>query len=111
VVTLEMIHQARSTLHDLVLTKWVTEDFFSPRWWGMLVFIIFSYVLCLILLDKRRLSKIFLFGSLMTVGMTVYETIGVSFVLWYCATPLLPIVPCNFASDLTIIPLYYMLVY
>lgn len=110
-VTLEMIHQARITLHELVLTKWLTEDVFSLRWWGMVAFIALSYVVCLNLLDKRRLSNILLFGSLLTVGMAAAETIGVSFVLWYCATPILPIVPCIFASDFTIIPLYYMLVY
>lgn len=109
--TLEMIRQARIALHQLVMDRWLTKDVFSFRWLGMLGFIIISYVICLILLDKKRLSKILLFGSLLTVGMVAYETVGVSFALWYCATPILPIIPCIFASDLTIIPLYYMLVY
>lgn len=110
-VTLEMIHQARTTLHNLILTKWLTEDVFSPRWLGMIAFILFSYVLCLSLLNKRRLSKILLFGSLLSIGMVALEAIGVSFVLWYCSTPIMPIVPCIFASTVTILPLYYMLVY
>lgn len=110
-VTLEMIRDARVALHDLVLNKWLTTDLFSLRWFGMVVFIIFSYILCFMLIDKKWLGRILLFGSLFTVGMSVYETVGVSFVLWYCATPVLPVVPCLFASDLTIAPLYYMIVF
>ncbi|MHB8124843.1 MAG: hypothetical protein ACYDEJ_04220 [Desulfitobacteriaceae bacterium] len=110
-VTLEMIHQARTTLHNLVLTKWLTEDVFSTRWWGMIAFNLFSYVLCLSLINKRRLRNILLFGSLTSVGMLAFEAIGVSFVLWYCSTPIMPIVPCIFASSITILPLNYMLVY
>lgn len=110
-VTSEMINQARTTLHNLVLTRWLTEDVFSPRWWCMVAFILFTYVLCISLLNKRRLIKILLFGSLVAVGMLADESIGVSFVLWYCTTPIIPIVPCIFASTITILPLYYMLVY
>lgn len=110
-VTPEMIHQTRITLHELVLAKWLAEDVFSLRWWGMVVLITLSYLLCFSLLDKRRLSRIFLFGSLLAIGITVYETVGVSFVFWFCATPILPIVPCLFAADLTVLPLYYLLVF
>ena len=70
-----------------------------------------SYLLCFSLFDKRRLSKLFLFGSLLTVGAAVYETVGVNFVLWFCATPIFPIVPCLFVPYLTILPVYYMLIF
>jgi hypothetical protein len=110
-VTPEMILQARTTLHDLVLTKWLAEDVFSPRWWSMVVLVMLSYLLCFSRFDKRRLSKIFLFGSLLTVGAAVYETVGVNFVLWFCSTPVFPIVPCLFVPYLTILPVYYMLIF
>lgn len=30
-VTHEMIYQTRTTLHGLILEKWLAEDVFSPR--------------------------------------------------------------------------------
>lgn len=110
-VTPEMIHQTRITLHDLILTKWVDEDLLSPRWWCMVALIVLSYLICFNLFDKRRLSALFLFGSLLTVGAVVYETIGVNFVFWVCATPIFPIIPCLFVPYLTILPVYYMLIF
>lgn len=110
-VTLEMIYQARVTLHELILTKWLVEDVFSLRWWSMVSLVALSYLLCFNLFDKRRLSILFLFGSLLTVGASVYETIGVNYLLWVCATPIFPIIPCLFVPYLTILPVYYMLIF
>lgn len=111
VVSYEMIYQARTTLHNLILEKWVAEDVLSWRWWCMVALILFSYLLCFNLFDKRRLTELFLFGSLLTVGAVVYETIGVNFILWVCWTPVFPILPCLFVPYLTILPVYYMLIY
>lgn len=110
-VDYEMIHQARSTLHNLVLEKWLTEDVFSLRWWSMVGLVAVSYLICFSLFDKKRISVLFLFGSLLTVGASVYETVGVNFVLWFCATPVFPIVPCLFVPYLTVLPVYYMLIF
>lgn len=77
----------------------------------MVSLVALSYLLCFSLFDKRRLSQLFLFGSLLTVGASVYETIGVNFVLWVCATPIFPIIPCLFVPYLTILPVYYMLIF
>jgi hypothetical protein len=106
-----MIHQARIALHELVMEKWLAEDVFSLRWWSMVGLVALSYLICFSLFDKRRISKLFLFGSLLTVGAAVYETIGVNFVLWFCATPIFPIVPCLFVPYLTVLPVYYMLIF
>lgn len=110
-VTPEMILQTRTTLHSLVMEKWLTEDLFSLRWWSMVGLVALSYLICFSLFDKRRISQLFLFGSLLTVGAAVYETVGVNFVLWFCATPIFPIVPCLFVPYLTVLPVYYMLIF
>ena len=109
--TQEMIYQTRTILHNLIMDKWLAEDLFSLRWWAMIGLIVFSYSLCFSLFDKRRLSRLFLFGSLVTVGAVVYETIGVNFVLWVCTTPVFPIIPCLLVPYLTILPIYYMLIF
>lgn len=47
-----MIAQANATLHELMLAKWLAEEVFSIRWWGIAGFLIFSYVLCFTLIDE-----------------------------------------------------------
>lgn len=110
-VTFEMIAETRDTLHHLILTKWMTEDVFSVKWWGIVAFIVFSYVLVFSLLDKRRLTQILLFGSLMTVAIVTYDLTGANFGLWGYKIRLFPLIPGVFLYDYTLIPLYYMLVY
>ena len=110
-ITYEGIYQARTILHNLILEKWMSEDVFSMRWWAMIALITVSYLICFSLFDKRRLTELFLFGSLLTVGAVVYETVGVNFVLWVCWTPIFPIIPCLFVPYLTILPIYYMLIF
>jgi hypothetical protein len=110
-ITPDMIYEAKAVLHNLVLTEWLNQDLFSPTWWGVVAFIVFSYILCLTLLDKRRLTQILLFGSLMTVAVSLYDTFGANFNLWTYLTRVFPIIPSLFLYDFTVIPLYYMLVY
>jgi hypothetical protein len=63
------------------------------------------------LIDKKRISKILLFGCLITVASFVYDVFASSFVLWSYTTKIFPLIPGIFIIDLTIIPLYYMLVF
>jgi MFS family permease len=105
------ILQAKIRLHNLIYTDWITTDLFSIRWYGTVVFILFSYALCFWLLDKRRFTQILLFGSLMTVMVSLFDTFGTNFILWSYLTRIFPIVPSLFLYDFTIVPLYYMLVY
>jgi len=111
VVTSEMIRQAKMTMHEYVLAKWLAEDVFSPKWWGFVALIIVSYIICFSLLDKRRFTQILLFGSLMAVSSVVISIFGSNFNLWSYKSRIVPTIPSPFVYDLTIIPLYYMLVY
>ncbi|AGK54614.1 CBO0543 family protein [Bacillus sp. 1NLA3E] len=107
----EKINQAKALLHKLVLEDWKTSDLFSPKWFGTVGFILLSYFICFKLLDKRRFTQILLFGSLLTVSITVVDLFGTQFGRWTYLTRVFPIVPSLFFFDFTIIPLYYMLVY
>lgn len=110
-ITFDMIYEARSILHNLILAKWLSQDVFSVRWWGIVAFIIASYIVVFLLLDKRRFTQILLFGSLMSVSITTYDLFGANFELWGYNVRLLPVIPGVFLYDYTVIPLYYMLIY
>lgn len=110
-ITVDMINQINYTLHNLMVTKWVTQDLFSVKWWGEIGFIAFSYILCFSLLDKTRLTKTILFGSLISVFSVVIEIIGCNSNLWAYSVPIYPMIPNIFVYDITALPLYYMLIY
>lgn len=106
-----MIIQANSTLHDLMVTKWFTQDLFSIRWWGIIGFLLFSYILCFTLMDKTRLSKTILFGALMSVFSVVVDVVGCNSGLWIYNASIYPMIPSIFIYDITALPMYYMLIY
>lgn len=110
-VTNNEIIQTSDYLKDLVTTQWLNEHFLSPIWYGMVFLVLFSYVLVLYLLDKKRITEILLYGSLVAVALIVYDSFGSYFGYWAYLINLLPITPNYFASHLTLIPLYAMLVY
>jgi hypothetical protein len=107
----EKITQAKEVLINLIYNDWITNHLFSPTWLGTVIFILLSYALCFKLLDKHRLTQILLFGSLITVMITLFDIIGVEYTRWAHLTRILPIMPTLFLFDFTIMPLYYMLIY
>jgi hypothetical protein len=106
-----MIIQTKSTLHNLVVTKWFTQDLLSIKWLGVIGFVIFSYILCFSLMDKTRLTKTILFGSLISVFSVVVDIVGSNFNYWTHTVLILPMTPSIFLYDITALPMYYMLIY
>ena len=106
----EQIKQAKIVLNKLVVEDWKNE-LFSPAWLGIIAVILLSYYICFRLLDKRRLTQLLLYGSLMTVSITIIDIFATQFGFWTFLIRVLPIVPSVLFFDYTIIPLYYMLVY
>lgn len=76
-----------------------------------MVFILFTYGLVFYLIDKKRITEILLFGSLVAVIFAVYDSIGEQLNYWATLENVLPIKINFFLGDLTLIPLYAMLVY
>jgi hypothetical protein len=109
--TAAIIHQMRVTLWELSYASWKTEVLFSPRWWVLVVLIASAYLLWWLLVDKRRLSQILLFGSFIAVGRIVMDLVGNNLVLWSYDIREVPFVPSPFLHDFTITPIILMLVY
>ncbi|SFM34978.1 hypothetical protein [Pelosinus propionicus] len=109
--TIEIIMQTKSMLHNIAVTKWFTQDLLSIKWWGAIGFVIFSYILCFSLMDKTRLTKTVLFGSLISVFAVVVDIIGSNFNYWTHTVFILPMTPSIFLYDITALPMYYMLIY
>jgi hypothetical protein len=109
--TANMIHQLRLELWNLSYTQWKTETLFSIQWWGMVTLIAISYAIWWVIVDKRRLSQILLFGSFVAVQRIVMDIVGTTAVLWSYDIRPTPISPGPFENDFTLIALALMVVY
>jgi len=109
--TVDMIHQLRVELWKLTYTQWKTETLFSIQWWGMIALIAISYAIWWVLVDKRRLSQILLFGSFVAIQRIVMDIFGTNTVLWSYDIRPTPFFPSPFENDFTLIALALMVVY
>jgi hypothetical protein len=110
-VTDEQIMQVSEHLNNLIVTQWVNQQFLTTTWFFIVFLIIFSYALFFFLADKERIIEILLFGSLVAVMFAIYDSLGQQFGYWASLKSVLPFTPNFFLGDLTLIPLYAMLVY
>jgi hypothetical protein len=105
------IIQTKLKLHNLMMEDWYNSDLFSVQWWGIIIFLLIFYFVFIKLLDKKRTSKILLFGCLMAVASFTYEVGGTQFVFWAYIKRIVPIYPSPFVDALTVIPITYMYVF
>ncbi|WP_371367407.1 hypothetical protein SRRS_13690 [Sporomusa rhizae] len=110
-ITDDQVRQAAEHWYNLIYTQWITEHFLTPTWFFQVLFVLFSYGVFFYLVDKKRIVQILLFGSLVAVSFSVYDSIGEQLGQWEYLKLILPFSPNFFLGDLTLIPLYAMLVY
>ena len=105
----ELFHQLQLQIWEITWNRYITEELFSNRWWGSLIFLTILYVIWLKLLNKSRALEITLFGSFVAVQAVMVDIFGYSMGLWQHNIRLLPIVPGVFPIDFTVVPILLML--
>ena len=109
--TADRIHQLRLELWNLSYTQWKTQTLFSIQWWSIIAMIAIIYAIWWVIVDKRRLSQILLFGSLVAIQRVVMDTFGTNVALWSYDIRETPLYPSVFLHDITVTPLALMVVY
>jgi hypothetical protein len=107
--TNELVHQLQLQIWDITWNRYLTQELFSPRWWGVLIFLLAMYALWLKLLDKSRALELVLFGSFVAVQAVMVDIAGFTMGLWQHNNRLLPVVPGVFPIDFTVVPILLML--
>lgn len=110
-ITIDMISQANSVLNQMILDRWLSQEFLTIKWWGLLGYLVFSYILCFTLLNKRKLVELLLYGSLVAVFSVVTDVVLSNRNYFLYKTTIFPMIPSIFVYDITALPLYYMLIY
>lgn len=109
--TVDMIHQLRLELWNLSYTQWKTHTLFTMQWWSLIALIAIYYAIWWVLVDKRRLSQILLFGAFIAIQRAVMDIFGTSTARWGYVITETPLSPSPFLHDFTLTPLALMLVY
>jgi hypothetical protein len=107
----EEIMQKSDALNNLILTKWLKQEFLTFEWFFTLFVVLVCYLLFFYLVDKKRIVEILLYGSLVAVAYVVYDSFGMFFGFWSVKIAISPVYPNFFGSSLTVAPLLAMIVY
>ncbi len=106
----EILRQLRLEAWQIKTQLW-QQSFLTPRWWFIAGTIAATYALWWKLADKRRIIEILLYGSFIAVARVIFDNWGILSGRWTYVTDLVPLGYSLFLNDLTIIPLFLMLVY
>jgi hypothetical protein len=110
-VTYTNIQETRHQLNEMMYTRWLNHELYTPAWWFLLAALIIPYFLWWELVDKSKFFEILAYGLLSGTVAVILDTIGVNLIWWgypvklfYFFTPLLP-------ADIGVIPVSSMLLY
>ncbi|HEX3031017.1 MAG TPA: hypothetical protein VHS59_02060 [Bacillota bacterium] len=104
-------YETARTLASQSYQHWISKEFLTYQWWFGAVLLFVSYAVWLLLVDKRRITQILLFGSLVTALAGALEIILASFFgFWEYKIAILPIEPPLFIITYTVAPIWKMLV-
>ena len=69
------------------------------QWWSLIALIAISYVIWWVLVDKRRLSQILLFGAFIAIQRAVMDIFGTNTARWSYDIRETPLLPSPFLHD------------
>lgn len=91
---------------------WKTYSNFSTwQFWVNLVLLLLPLVALYFFIDKKRALLLGFFGLNVHIWFTYIDAFGVTQGFWIYAYKLFPVLPTNFALDVALVPVIYILVY
>lgn len=105
------IYVATEKFRDVRLQHWLKNDLFSPTWWLLLVLTIVPWLVWWKLADRKRLTELICFASLIAVICVVLDAIGTVNLWWMYKSELLIQFPGLLVADISDIPVAFMLVH
>ncbi|MFC7060408.1 CBO0543 family protein [Halobacillus seohaensis] len=109
--TYEEIRDVHQQLYDMRLEYWISHDLFTFQWWLLLFVLFIPWIIWGIFVDKRKINKILLFGTLLTILVIMLDDFGVEKHLWSYPYQLINIMPRLVAIDQGIIVVAHMFLY
>ncbi|WP_226647319.1 CBO0543 family protein [Mesobacillus subterraneus] len=109
--TQEEINKVHTQLVEMRYENFIHQDLFSFQWWFLLSLFVLPWILWWLLVDKNRIKDIWLFGSLISILIITLDDLGIELNLWYYPYQVLNIIPRLNPIDISVLPVFHMLVY
>ncbi len=110
----ESAHHIRQMHEIFAKTRaeaWITDNLWHWQWWFMIALILVPWIIWWRLVNKWRLTEIFLFGMLILITASWMDELGTELQLWFYPFKIIPWYPQFVPVNYTVLPVTYMLIY
>lgn len=105
------IQKLNDQLNQASFSHWIHDDLFAFTWWFLLISAILPYLLWWKISDKTRFIELTAFGLFSAVLASFLDLLGVTMGLWGYPDKLISSLPPLLPADLSVIPVFSMIIY
>ncbi|WP_144854837.1 CBO0543 family protein [Paenibacillus cremeus] len=105
------LQQAREQLRQLSYQHWIHHDLLTWRWWLLLTLTIVPWIIWWRVANKSRRQETLLYGALIAIFAISLDDVGTHLLWWGYPDKLFQSIPPLIPADLTLVPVFMMLVY
>jgi hypothetical protein len=107
----EEVSNVREKLKVISYEHWINDDLFTWKWWVLLLLSIVPWFIWWKISDKKRLTEILLYGTIIAILAIILDNIGTDLLWWEYPDKLFQMIPPLFPADITLVPCLMMLVF
>ncbi|WP_186579443.1 CBO0543 family protein [Aquibacillus kalidii] len=108
---LKRIEQLREQTKHLNEERWLDYSLFTWNWWLLCFFLFISIIIWILLVDRKRMIEILLFGMIITFITIYMDSIGKELGFWVYPIELSPFGHRAIAFDAGMVAVAFMLIY
>lgn len=97
--------------HKLQYQHWLHYELFTWQWWMLLGLLVFPWGVWWRFVDRKRTGTILAYGLYIMFVVSMMDTLGEVFQLWFYPIKLIPILHFTAALDWGILSVLHMLIY
>ncbi len=98
-------------LNTIDTAGWLRDELFTWQWWVLVAFLVVPWFIWFLLVDRKRIVEILLFGMITAVIVITLDVIGHAVGFWGYPIELFPADPGGLSFDLGMITVAFMLLY
>lgn len=110
-VPIKKLYDAQEYAFEVTYQRWIEDVLFTFNWWFLLFLAIAPLFIWWKLIDKTRIMEIVFVGLTISLTATFLDTLGIIFSFWTYGYKVVQMVPMLNIVDLSLLPIFYMLIY
>ncbi|WP_010173743.1 CBO0543 family protein [Bacillus coahuilensis] len=111
-IAFEEIVQLKREYMDSFISYWWEHNFLTPEWWVLVILSVLSPIVWWVLVNKKNIIVITLFGLFYGMAAIILDSIGSNAIIWSYPVQVSPyLFPQLYPYDVGIVLIPFMLVY